>query len=176
MQPPALALDLLEGFSQTPTTCNAILRREVFDMVGCFDENYHDIFEDQAFFIKVDLHFPVFVADNWWARYRRHPGSSFTQYASASKKNLALEYSTKLKFFHWFETYLNKQGYENSEVWQYLRQQQKLFRRNLWLHKFPVYTFWIRILDALMHLGRQTMPQKWRDWLWQVVGKRLYFQ
>ena len=174
VQPPALVLDLLEGFSQTPTTCNAILRRDVFDAIGSFDESYHDIFEDQTFFIKVELYFPIFVAKNCWAYYRKHPASSFIQFDTATQKDLKLKYILRLQFLEWIETYLTAQGYQNQEVWQCLRERQKRLKKQLWLQQFLTYKLWIQTLNVLLYLGRQTLPQSLRNWLWQSVGKHLY--
>ncbi len=174
VQPPALALNLLAGDSQTPTPCNAIFRREVFDAIGNFDENYHDIFEDQTFFIKVELYFPVFVAGNRWANYRKHRGSSFLQFNTESKRDLALRYTVRLKFFNWIETYLITQKYPHSEVWQSVWQTQKKLRKHLWLQQFRTYKLWRASLNIFMNVSRKILPQSWRDWLWQVIGKRLY--
>ncbi len=161
VQPPALALSILQGGSQTPTPCNAMLRHEVFDMIGGFDESYVDILEDQAFFIKVELYFPVFVADSWWARYRQHPASSMTQFAMTARQDSALIYSTWIKFFRWVEAYLISQRYYDAEIWLCLRQQQNFFQRKLWL-------------DRALNYGRQVLPQSWRTGLWQAFGKHLY--
>ena len=174
VQPPKLALNLLEGYDQTPTTCNAILRRDVFDIIGGFDENYRDNFQDQAFFIKVELHFPVFIADNWWAQYRKHQASSYMKFATAARQNPGLHYSKRLKFLKWVKTYLTSQGYQTPEVWQCLRKKQKLNNKKLWLNRLPIHKLWIQILDIVMNLGRQALPNTWRDWLWRVVGRRLY--
>ncbi len=174
VQSPLLVLDLLEGASQTPTTCNAILRREVFEMVGNFDKAYHDVFEDKAFFIKVMLYFPVFVADNYWARYRKRPESSYLQFVSAAQQKPALLLIMQLNFLHWVETYLTSQKYENSEVWQYLRQRQKQYR--LTQRLLPIYTPWRRALDGMLQLGRRVLPKSWREWLWRSVGEKLYVE
>jgi len=75
VEPPALLRLLLENRVQSPTTCSVLLRREVFDRVGEFQEAFRGMFEDQAFFAKVCLACPVYVSSRVWARYRQHPGS-----------------------------------------------------------------------------------------------------
>jgi glycosyltransferase involved in cell wall biosynthesis len=73
--PPALFHVLLANKAQTPTTCNALLRREAFDAVGTFDESFRGMYEDQVLFAKVNLQRPVYVADACWAKYRQHDDS-----------------------------------------------------------------------------------------------------
>jgi glycosyltransferase involved in cell wall biosynthesis len=53
--PPRLLTLLLQNRVQTPTTCNALIRREVVDAVGGFEEHFRGMYEDQAFFAKVEL-------------------------------------------------------------------------------------------------------------------------
>lgn len=172
--PPTLAMNLLKGLTQTPTTCNAILRRDVFDRVGNFDEHYHDIFEDQVFFVKVELNFPVFVADNLWANYRQHPGSSFNQFNHALQENPELRCKVRLQFFSWVWSYTIHQTNPDDEILQYLRTRNKALKKQLWWYQFFIYVWWRQILDSTVRLSRKVLPQSLRDWLWQLIGKRLY--
>ena len=76
--PPMLFRNLLRNVYQTPTTCNALMRRSAVEEVGGFDESFTAMFEDQTFFAKLLLKFPVFVSDHCWAKYRQHAHSSST--------------------------------------------------------------------------------------------------
>ena len=82
-EPPVLFRNLLRNVYQTPTTCNALLRRAVAAEVGGFDESFAAMFEDQLFFAEVLVQYPVFVSDRCWARYRQHPGSTSASSAAA---------------------------------------------------------------------------------------------
>jgi glycosyltransferase involved in cell wall biosynthesis len=75
IRPPELFCQLLQNKFQSPTTCNALMRRQVFDIVGGFENSLRGMYEDQMFFAKVNLTFPVFVAGKCWARYRQHSDS-----------------------------------------------------------------------------------------------------
>jgi glycosyltransferase involved in cell wall biosynthesis len=66
VNPPILFLLLMENKVQTPTTCNVIIRREVFKEIGSFEESFRDMYEDQVFFAKVCLKAPVYVAGEIW--------------------------------------------------------------------------------------------------------------
>jgi glycosyltransferase involved in cell wall biosynthesis len=82
-EPPVLFRNLLRNVYQTPTTCSALLRRAVVAEVGGFDESLAAMFEDQLFFAKVLLQYPVFVSDRCWSRYRQHAGSTSAASAAA---------------------------------------------------------------------------------------------
>jgi hypothetical protein len=104
--------------------------------MGGFDETYHDIMEDQTFFAKVELAYPVYVADNVWARYRKHTASSFMQYAQSVTKDRSIHYVTRLKFLHWVENHLKSEGIQHEFVWLYLRNlQQSLQRKLRWMQR-----------------------------------------
>ena len=81
--PPVLFRQLLLNVYQTPTTCNALMRRSAVTEVGGFDDSFTAMFEDQLFFAKLMLHFPVHVSDRCWARYRQHSGSTSAAAAAA---------------------------------------------------------------------------------------------
>jgi glycosyltransferase involved in cell wall biosynthesis len=81
--PPTLFRNLLRNVYQTPTTCNALMRRSAIANVGGFDESFTAMFEDQLLFAKILLHFPVFVSGRCWAKYRQHHTSTSTVSAAA---------------------------------------------------------------------------------------------
>ena len=81
--PPVLFRNLVLNVYQTPTTCSALVRRTAVAEVGGFDESFAAMFEDQLFFAKVLLQFPVFVSDRCWSRYRQHRASSSATSAAA---------------------------------------------------------------------------------------------
>jgi glycosyltransferase involved in cell wall biosynthesis len=55
LEPPESLLLLIENRAQTPTTCNALMRRSVFDRSGGFEPAFRGMFEDQVFFMKLGL-------------------------------------------------------------------------------------------------------------------------
>ena len=100
VEPPALLLLLLENRVQTPTTCSALLRREVFDQVGGFQTAFRGMFEDQAFFTKVCLQYPVYVSGRLWARYRQHPESCCARAEATGTSEAA-----RLALLRWIRRY-----------------------------------------------------------------------
>jgi glycosyltransferase involved in cell wall biosynthesis len=81
--PPRLFSNLLENRFQSPTTCNAMMRAEAARAVGGFEDAFRGMYEDQAFFAKLLLGWPVYVSSAPWARYRQHAGNSGSHYAPA---------------------------------------------------------------------------------------------
>jgi glycosyltransferase involved in cell wall biosynthesis len=78
-QPPRLFFQLLENVHQTPTTCNAMMRRDAMLEVGGFDPSFRDMFEDQVFFAKLLLGYPAYVSGECWAKYRQHSSAASRQ-------------------------------------------------------------------------------------------------
>lgn len=186
VQPPELLYLLLERLAQSPTTCNAIIRKTVIDEVGDFDENYHDICEDLIFFAKIELAYPVFIADNVWARYRQHPDSSMAPFSQTGARGRRLRYTVGLKFLEWVENYMRQQDYSDENLWEFLLNQKKIAKRKLRMIQDSVWSpLLIPLLDFVewslrvsMSLGRRMLPKSVRDWLWENLGLRLcaYFQ
>ena len=121
--PPYLATILLRNRTQTPTTCNALLRRDAVAAVGGFEDAFRGMFEDQVFFVKVELAFPVIVADECWAKYRQHPHNR-----SAVGRNTPAYRAVRLRYLQWVEEYLVAQRIESREVWRTLRSELRPLR------------------------------------------------
>jgi glycosyltransferase involved in cell wall biosynthesis len=76
IQPPTLLVRFLQNQMKPPGTCSVLLRRDTIERVGGFVESFRGMYEDQAFFAKVCCTTPVFVIDEYSARYRQHPASA----------------------------------------------------------------------------------------------------
>ena len=146
VRPPTLFVLLLQNQVQTPTTCNAILRRRVFDSIGGFEESFPGMYEDQVFFAKVTLGEPVFVSDTCWAKYRQHPESHSARAAG--------DYHTiRLPFLNWLEHYLRSAGVpRNAPPWRALQ-------RELWPCRHPA---WHRLLTLPQRLRRRLARRRER--------------
>ena len=131
--PPKIALLLLENKAQSPTTCNALFNRNVFDKAGFFLEDFKGMFEDAAFFCKVGLYVRTYVSDKVWAKYRQHDESCSVLSAGSQDDERA-----RYKFLKWFEEYLNsKKIYSIKLRWAlYL---EFFPYRNKYFHKFFIH-------------------------------------
>jgi len=102
-----------------------IIRREVIESVGGFEDSFRDMYEDQVFYAKVCLKVPVYVVAECWNKYRKH-ASSCTYVAAKAGKN----FSARLTFLKWLEDYLLRNGEKGSEVW-------KILQNELWRYRHP---------------------------------------
>ncbi|MBR0797138.1 glycosyltransferase family 2 protein [Bradyrhizobium jicamae] len=110
--PPILFENLLRNVYQTPTTCNALISRRVAIEVGCFDDAFKGMFEDQVFFAKVMMSAPVFVSDVVWAKYRQHADS-----ASVASQSAGADESARLRFLRWTAGYLLRRRGVRIRTW-----------------------------------------------------------
>lgn len=115
VKPPCVFNIILQNRYQTPTTCNALMRRSVFSNVGMFEESFRSMYEDQVFFSKVTLSVPVYVADKCWAKYRQHP-------QSCSMTSQGQDYfKGRESFLNWLERYCRSQAIEDRSLLQQIR-------------------------------------------------------
>ncbi len=103
--PPRLFLQLLDNTHQTPTTCNAMVRRSAAIDVGGFDPSFRAMFEDQLFFAKLLVRYPAYVSGRCWAKYRQHRSS-----ASAESKGPSAVRREHLRYLLAVRTHLAQEG------------------------------------------------------------------
>lgn len=103
--PPRLFNVLMRNRAQTPTTCNAMMRRSLIDRVGGFVDVFTGMFEDQVFFAKALLAAPAYVDGRNWAKYRQHDAS-----CSARSPGAAADLRARLRFLAWLRAYVAAAG------------------------------------------------------------------
>lgn len=111
IDPPRLLAKLLENKSQTPTTCNALMRVGFVRHVTGFENRFRNMFEDQVFFAKVLLTAPTYVSSQSWALYRQHPASFSALAAGTGATDRA-----HLKFLTWFFGYVLRNAPANPAI------------------------------------------------------------
>lgn len=140
VRPPKL-LTLFLRNANVPCTCSVLLRQEIIEATGGFEEAIRRVYTDQAFYAKVCLKAPVFVSGECWDKYRQHPDSC----CSVAKRTKQLDFA-ELFYLNWLEPYLSEQGIKNSEVWRALRRRQ-------WRHRHPtLYHLLVRIQRNLRRM------------------------
>jgi glycosyltransferase involved in cell wall biosynthesis len=87
----------LDGTAAVPCPCSILVRRWALEASGGFDEAFRDLYEDQVFYTRIALRFPV-VAEDWVLdRYRQHRDSMSARANSGSQRD------ARLRFLNWLE-------------------------------------------------------------------------
>ncbi|MCS6926697.1 MAG: glycosyltransferase [Candidatus Binatia bacterium] len=154
VHPPSLLYVLLRNKAQTPTTCNAMLRRDVLQQVGGFEESFRGLYEDQVLFAKVELQVPVYVSGTCWAKYRQHA-------QNCSRVTDLSEYcATRLPFLEWLSSYFTREHIPpHSPLWTVLRQELRLCRHPGYLRLLYLYWYCTAQLRACWRLLTQRSLQ-----------------
>lgn len=151
-KPPVLSISNHPlGKIGAPCPSDLLLRREVLDSSGGFEEDFlYQVYEDQAFLAKVYLSVPVFVSSQCWIKYRLRPDSCCGIAKEKKQENLA-----RLYFLNWLEKYLSEQEVKDIQVWKALNKALLPYRHPI-LYRLSRLPQWI---------GRQILPASVRNWL-----------
>ena len=159
--PPTLLALQLAGKACSPCPSDVLLRRELVDAVGGFEDGFVDAFEDQAFLAKVKLRAPIFVSGECWDKYRLHPDSHIAVVKKAGRLS-----SARRSYLEWLAAYLTAHQVRDRDTWRALHAQ-------LWPYRHPVLK---RLSDLRRHpraqtaallkrLARGTLPPSMREQL-----------
>jgi glycosyltransferase involved in cell wall biosynthesis len=163
VSPPRLLTLFLATKAITPAPSDVLLRREIVEGLGGFEDSFRGLYEDQVFFAKVCLEVPVFVSGECWDRHRQHRDS-----ACSVSRRTGEYYSaeTSLRFLSWIEDYLSSQGPENTEVWAVLRKALFPYRHPIVYLFFRHVEGWAeRVKGIARRIARQTLPAPAHRWL-----------
>jgi glycosyltransferase involved in cell wall biosynthesis len=163
IQPPALIpMFFLEQKAAIPGPTDILVRREVIERVGGFEEHFK-LYTDQSFYAKICLRAPVFAASECWDRYRQHPNSAYS-----IAQQTGQEYSTRLFFLNWLADYLSHQGVKDPKIWRGLRKELWRCRHpNLSRLRYPnLSRLWRGGQHLVLMIARRTTPFTLRHWLW----------
>jgi glycosyltransferase involved in cell wall biosynthesis len=123
IEAPELLARVLESRAPAAWPSDLMVRRNVLERVGGFEEPRHfGIFEDQTLLAKVLLTDPSYVSDRCWFRYRRHDRS-----ASAVEN----KFVGGLAYVAWLETYLAEAQVDDERLQRALRAKRARYERAL---------------------------------------------
>ncbi|MDS9470055.1 glycosyltransferase family A protein [Paracoccus sp. MBLB3053] len=123
LQPPELVIQYLESHGAgVPGICSLLIRRAPLLQIGGFEDSFRTLYEDQAFYFKIFLSFPVIAIDEVLDFYRQHEASACAL-ASASGGDAA----ARPIFLDWLDRYFQKMGVDDPRIWQALRGEQTRF-------------------------------------------------
>ena len=128
-----------------PSICSALMRREILQSVGGFEEVFRGLYEDQALFIKVGFQAPVLVMDECWSRYRKHQDSACAIAGVTGQLN-----SAHLYFLNWLADYSFRQEVRSTELWEFIQEEQRILQMLVHVQKRD----WKQAIRSLLMLMR----------------------
>ncbi len=159
VEPPKLLTLFLQDEQFIPSSI--LVERQVLESSGGYEDIFRDSYSDAVGLVKVCLRSSVFVSNECWYWYRKHPASS-----TYKSWLMGQEEAERLFYLKWIEQYFTEQGVKDREVWQALRMR-------LWPYRHP--TLYrareeclciIRQTRGLARLlARQALPDSVRRWL-----------
>jgi glycosyltransferase involved in cell wall biosynthesis len=169
LHPPSL----LEPFfiSQTaaiPNPSSIMLRRELVEKIGGFEERFRDLYEDQVFYSRVVLNSPVIASESCWDYYRQHPRS-----VTAIGNQEGREVVARLEFLEWLAEYLDSLG--EARFWRATRKEIWSLRHPRWRsarQRLVVGTG--SVPDSVLNLTRRVTPAGIRARFWSAIYGRDY--
>ena len=143
VRPPELVSLYLQRKATVPCMGSILVRRDVVERVGGFEEEFRGMFEDQVFYSKMGLETPILISCECCDRYRQHPDSCFSQ-AKQSGQVLA----ARRRYLEWLAGYLQRRDEGDGAV-------SRDVNRDLWLCDHPWFDRQFRRYQRLRrYLGR----------------------
>jgi glycosyltransferase involved in cell wall biosynthesis len=131
------------GSGMAPCICGILMRKDVFERYGGFDEAFEGMYEDQTLLTKLYLNEKIFVSSGCHNWYRQNQGSLVD-----SSRRSGKYFHDRQRFLRWLEIYLSSQGIKSLQV--------QLLLYKAWLpYKHPVQHFvFIRVPNKMKSISR----------------------
>lgn len=129
----------------TPSPSGILVQKKAFDEIGGFEEAFRGMYEDQAFYAKVTLRYPIYVSRECWYRYRQH--------AQANTRVATLQGTYRAdreRFLRWLKTYLATAPGAGPYVFEIVEEQLSGSGSSL--------TLWKRFRGGLRSVVRPLLP------------------
>ena len=153
IEPPGLLLDFLRIEGLSPCTCSLLIRREVLERTGGFEESFRGLYEDQALCAKICVDTPVLASSHCSCRYRQHPDS-----ASGVARRAGEHPAARLAFLRWLDAYLSAQGIHDADLRRTMAQER-------WRCQHPALE---RFRGRIRRLLGSLEARAWR-WWWRLA-------
>ena len=117
IKPPELLNIMLQKRGTVPCLNSLLVRREALESVGGWENSFRNLYDDQVFYTKIFLKWPVFISNGCWDLYRQHSNSM-----CATMKNPIQKFKARYKYLEWLEEYLtNSESAMNRELLDVVR-------------------------------------------------------
>jgi glycosyltransferase involved in cell wall biosynthesis len=151
-EPPTLLIRFLEDGGTVPCICGLLVRREVVEGRGGFDETIQDMYEDQVLLAKICLESPILVEDLCLDKYRQHPQSSSQAAIKAGQYHPLEPNPARRGFLVWLSAYVTERGVRDSAL-------ARALATELWLYQHP----WLYRYLALARRGTRLLVRMTRS-------------
>jgi glycosyltransferase involved in cell wall biosynthesis len=119
--PPLLIKLFLTDAGLVPCLCALLIRREVMDHLGGFEESIQQLYEDQVLIAKICTTESVFVDDTVGEQYRQHPGSSSALAIRSREYDPRWPNAARLTFLQWLGSYIKEKRIDDRNLGSALR-------------------------------------------------------
>ena len=116
--PPEMLLRQIETRDGLPGTCSVLLRRAAVDKVGGFEETFPGMYEDEVFFAKIALRFPVYIMSQSLDRYRQHTDSFCARAIRTGEYSMdpTIQNPSRQRFLRWLERHIAASGLDDGTL------------------------------------------------------------
>ena len=118
--PPDLLRLFLDRQILMPCIGSVLVRRQLVEKIGGWEDSFRGLHEDQVFFAKICLNATVAASPILVDRYRQHPDSCCTVVGDSPELH-----QSKKRFLDWLENHLDELKLVNSECWQALNRERR---------------------------------------------------
>jgi len=117
ISPPTMLLRQIEKTDGLPAPSSVLLRTAIAVEVGGFDESFN-MYEDEVFFSKIALRYPVYVISESLDRYRQHPDSFSSRAIAAGDYAMTQgpENKARGRFLRWLRDYILRSGLDDGTL------------------------------------------------------------
>jgi glycosyltransferase involved in cell wall biosynthesis len=138
-----------------------LVQRAALDAGRIYEDQFREGYSDAVALVKFCLNHSVYVSEQCWYLYRKHPQSSTYRSWLNGKED-----REPLVYWEWIATYFQEHQVADPEL-------SKILRRKLWSCHHPTLSRWLsskhwldRIEILIIQIGRKILPLSIRHQLW----------
>ncbi|WP_224996722.1 glycosyltransferase family 2 protein [Cesiribacter sp. SM1] len=146
--PPRLMTELYPLRNRhAPCICGILIKKDILQKWGSWDESFTGMYDDQAFLTKIYLHEKVYISSSCNNLYRQHPDSMVKTSWRTNFKDVRLQY------LEWLEQYLQQENINHPEINRLLADALMPYRR------------------PMLYFFKQRLPQEGKNILSKIKRK-----
>jgi glycosyltransferase involved in cell wall biosynthesis len=113
--PPKQLLRQIESRDGLPGMCSVLMRRQTALDVGGFEPSFPGMYEDEVFFSKIALRWPVYIISEAYDLYRQHADSFSAKAYRRGEYSMRPGAENKARYFYlqWLESHVRESGLDH---------------------------------------------------------------